>query len=55
MIHGLCQSCKQVAHFDKYSVGLRRIKQILKVVKYFAEQHDVWKDGQWDGESVTRL
>lgn len=48
-------SCKQVAHFDKHGVGLRRIKRILKVVKYFAEQRNVWTDGQWDGESVTCL
>ena len=39
-------SCKQVAHFDKYGVGFRRIKHILKAVKYFAEQRDVWTDGQ---------
>jgi hypothetical protein len=48
-------SCKQVAHFDKHGVGLWRIKRILRVVKYFAEQRNVWTDGQWDGESVTCL
>ena len=48
-------SCKQVAHFDEYGVALRCINNILKVVKYFAEQRDVWADGQWDGESVTCL
>ena len=44
-----------MAHFDKHGVGLRRIKRILEVVKYFAEQRNVWTDGQWDGKSVTCL
>ena len=35
-------SRKQAAHFDKYGVGFRCIKQILKVVKLFADQHEVW-------------
>jgi len=39
-------SCKQVAHFDKYGVGFRRIEFILKVVEYFAEQRDVLTDGE---------
>jgi hypothetical protein len=43
-------SCKKVVHFDKYGVGFRHIKCILKVVKYFAEQRDVWTDGQWENK-----
>ena len=48
-------SCKQVAHFDIYCVWFWSIKCILEVVKYFAEQHDVWTDGQCEGESVTHI